>query len=273
MMQSCRFRTSDIIMTLYTWRITHMAPIALQLYSLREDCPGDFPGVLKSVAEMGYDGVEFAGYHGFEATELKKILDDLGLKVAGTHTGIDTLLGDEFEKTVEFNKILENKFLIVPGLPEERTSSIAAWLDTAEVMNDIAAKLKEHGMATGYHNHWVEFTEMDGKLPWDEFFAATSEDVVMQLDTGNAMHGGAEPLHYLEKFPGRARTVHLKEFKTGADAVLIGDGEVDWAKCFKLCETVGGTEWYIVEQESYPEPNTPMESVKKCIDALKAMRS
>ena len=250
-----------------------MIPIALQLYSLRAECPKDFPGTLKAVAEMGYDGVEFAGYHGFEAKELRKILDDLGLKAAGTHTGLDTLLGDEFEKTVEFNATLGNKYLIVPGLPEERTSSIAAWLDTAKVFDEIAEKLAAHGMKTGYHNHWVEFTPMDGKLPWDEFFGATSADVVMQLDTGNAMHGGAEPLHYLEMFPGRAGSVHLKEFKEGGGPVIIGDGIVDWKKCFDLCENVGGTEWYVVEQESYPEPLTPIESVAKCIDALKAMRA
>ena len=248
-----------------------MIPLAIQLYSLREDSPKDFPGVLKAVAEMGYDGVEFAGYHGFSAKDLRSVLDDVGLKVAGTHTGLDTLMGDELEKTVEFNKTLGNQYLIVPGLPEERTGSIAAWLDTAKVMNEIADKLAEIDMFTGYHNHWVEFEAKDGKVPWDEFFAATNDNVVMQLDIGNAMHGGAEPLHYFEKFPGRAKTVHLKEFSATKEAVNIGEGDVDWDKVFTLAETKGGTKWCIVEQESYPDGLSPMECARVCIDNIRAM--
>lgn len=244
-------------------------PIALQLYSIREDCAKDFSGTVKAVAEMGYDGVEFAGYYGLEAKEIKKILDDLGLKVAGTHTGIDTLLGDELEKTIEFNKILENKFLIVPGFPGEYTNSKDAWLKTADIMNEIAEKLEPHGMMTGYHNHSAEFQPMEGELPWDIFFGATNKDVVMQVDIGNAMHGGGEPVPMLEKYPGRATTIHLKEFSATDDKAVVGEGDVDWDEVFELCETVGETEWYIVEQESYAYP--PLECVKRCIENLREM--
>ena len=84
-------------------------PIALQLYSVRENCQKDFPGTLKAVAEMGYEGVDFAGYYDYDAKAIRKMLDDLGLGVAGCHTGLNTLLGDELAKTVEFNRILGNK--------------------------------------------------------------------------------------------------------------------------------------------------------------------
>jgi len=97
--------------------------IALQLYSVREDCAKDFEGTLKAVAEMGYEGVEFAGYYERSAENLRAILDNFGLKVAGTHIRIDALLGEELGKTVEFNRVLENKFLIVPSLPAEMLSS------------------------------------------------------------------------------------------------------------------------------------------------------
>lgn len=244
-------------------------PIALQLYSIREDCAKDFAGTVEAVAEMGYDGVEFAGYYDLSAEEIKKVLDDLGLKVAGTHTGIDTLLGDELEKTVEFNKVLENKFLIVPGLPGKYTNSKEAWLKTADIMNEISEKLKPHEMLTGYHNHSAEFQPMEGELPWDIFFGATNEDVVMQLDIGNAMHGGGEPIPMLKKYPGRAKTVHLKEYSATNDKALVGEGDVDWDELFELCETVGGTEWYIVEQESYAY--SPLECVKRCIENLREM--
>ncbi len=244
-------------------------PIALQLYSVRKDCEKDLPGVLAAVARMGYEGVEFAGYYGRSAQELRKMLDDVGLKVAGTHTSLASLLGDELERTVEFNQILGNKYLIVPGLPRERTGSRAAWLETARLFNEIAERLKPYGMLTGYHNHAIEFQPLEGELPWDTFFGNTNPEVVMQLDTGNALHGGANPVPFLERYPGRARTVHLKEYSATNDKALIGEGDVNWAEVFRLCETIGNTEWYIVEQESYAYP--PLECVERCLQALKAM--
>ncbi len=244
-------------------------PIALQLYSVREDCARDLPGTLTAVARMGYEGVEFAGYYGRSATELRKMLDDLGLKVAGTHIGLDTLLGDNLPRTVEFNRTLGNRFLIVPGLPEERRNSRAAWLQTAHLFDEIAEKVADEGMVVGYHNHHIEFVPMEGELPWDTFFGHTRQDVVMQFDTGNALHGGADPVVFLERYPGRALTVHLKEFSRTNENALIGEGEVRWQDIFRLCETTGGTQWYIVEQESYAFP--PLECVDRCLRALKAM--
>lgn len=137
--------------------------IALQLYSVREDCAKDFDGTLKRVAEMGYEGVEFAGYYGRSVENLRGILDDLGLKVAGTHIGIDSLLGEEYEKTVEFNRTLGNRFLIVPGLPAEMLSSKPKCLETASLFNDIAEKLRKEGMRIGYHNHMMEFKTVNGR--------------------------------------------------------------------------------------------------------------
>lgn len=244
-------------------------PIGLQLYSVRHDCERDLPGTLKAVAKMGYDGVDFAGYYGYDANEIRSMLDDLGLKTCGAHLGLNTLLGDELKRTVEFQRILGNKYLIVPGLPESRRNSRAAWLETAGLFNEIAEKLEPEGMLTGYHNHSIEFTPMDGEMPWDTFYGNTRKEVIMQLDTGNALHGGADPVPFLEKYPGRAITVHLKEYSKTNDKALIGEGEVRWDDVFRLCETIGGTEWYIVEQESYAYP--PLECVGRCLKALKEM--
>lgn len=247
-------------------------PVALQLYSVRENCASDLPKTLEAVANMGYEGVEFAGYHGRSADDLRKMLDNLGLRVAGTHISIDALLGDELQRTIEFNHILGNRFLIVPWLPEERRSSKTAWLETAHLMNEIAERVRPEGMRVGYHNHAIEFQPIDGDLPWDIFFRAATPNVVMQLDTGNAMHGGVSPdgiLEIIERYPGRAATVHLKEFSSKNERALIGEGDMEWQEFFSLCETIGGTEWYIVEQESYAFP--PIECVRRCIKNLKEM--
>jgi sugar phosphate isomerase/epimerase len=104
---------------------------------------------------MGYVGVEFAGYYDRSADQLRKMLDDNGLVCCGTHTGLDTLLGDKLQPTIEFNKTLGNKYLVVPSLPEKYTASRQAWLDTAKVFNELAEKVKPHGMLVGYHNLWM----------------------------------------------------------------------------------------------------------------------
>jgi len=243
--------------------------IAVQLYSVREDAKKDLPNVLKAIADMGYEGVEFAGYYERSAQDLRGMLDDLGLQVAGTHIGLDTLLGGNFARTVEFNQILGNNFLIVPGLAKERTATKAAWLETCGHFNTIAEKLKPLGLKTGYHNHHTEFTPLEGELPWDIFFGNTSSDVVMQVDTGNALHGGCNVVPFVEKYPGRALTVHLKEYSKTNDKALLGEGDVDWISAFKLCEGVGATQWYIVEQESYAYP--PLECIARCRQKLRAL--
>lgn len=244
-------------------------PIALQLYSVRRECEKDLPRVIESVAEMGYEGVEFAGYYGYSAKDLRRLLDDCGLQVAGAHVPLDSLLGDAFERTIEFHQALGNRFLIVPWMPEDRRADRQGWLQCARLFDELAEKVKPYGMRVGYHNHDFEFKPLDGELPWDIFFGSTREDVVMQLDTGNALQGGGQPTAFLEKYPGRAVTVHLKEYSAADENALIGEGDVPWAEVFRLCERVGGTQWYIVEQEKYPYE--PLECARRCLEALKAM--
>ena len=219
---------------------------------------------------MGYEGVEFAGYYDRSAKDMRKLLDDNGLKCCGTHTQLDTLLGDNLAKTIEYNKTIGNKYLIVPGLSGKYNSSHQAWLDTAKLFNELAEKVKPEGMLVGYHNHSTEFKAMDGELPWDTFYGNTTEDVVMQLDVGNAIHGGVDPLPYIYRYPGRAITVHVKEFSKTNNKALVGEGDVNWRAIGALCRAVGKTEWYIIEQESYA--GTPLECVDKCLKNVREMR-
>ena len=250
-------------------------PIGLQLYSVKAECAKDLAGVLKAVARMGYEGVEFAGYHGRSAEELRKMLDDLGLKCCGSHTRLPTLLGEELEKTIEFNRVLGNEYLIVPWLDETYRASVDAWKATAEKFNGIAERLRPLGMKTGYHCHLGDFVAMGGETAWDVFLSHTRPEVVMQLDTGNALAAGVDVTPYFSRYPGRAITVHVKEHKKehGTDqshGVLIGDGDIDWPAMLKLCETVGKTKWFIVEAERM-EPLGAMDAVEMCLKRLRAM--
>jgi len=244
-------------------------PIGLQLYSVRHDCDKDLPGTVAAVAKMGYSGVEFAGYYKRSAKELRQMLDDNGLKCCGTHIGLETLLGDALPATIEFNQAVGNKFLIVPGLAEERTSSRKAWRETARIFDELAEKVRAHGMRVGYHNHSIEFKPLDGEMPWDTFFGNTRKDVIMQVDFGNCIDGGADPVSFIRKYPGRAATVHVKEYSRTNPKAYVGEGEVNWKDLFKLLETSGGTEWYIVEYEVEGMP--PLDSVKRCLENLRKM--
>jgi len=246
---------------------TGKIPVGLQLYSVRRECAKDLPAVLEYVAKTGFAGVEFAGYHGRDAGGLKKLLDANGLKCCGTHTALDTLLGDKLNATVEFHKTIGNKFLIVPSLPKERVADAKACQETAKLLTDIAAKVKEQGMLTGYHAHAGDFKKFEGETVWDLIFSNSSRDVVMQLDTSNCLGGGGDPVAILKKYPGRAKTIHAKEHG-GPKGAVIGEGVVKWWEVFDVCESTGGTEWYVVEHES---GSNPLESVKGCYEAMRRM--
>jgi sugar phosphate isomerase/epimerase len=246
-------------------------PIALQLYSVRDDCARDFFGTIAEVAAMGYAGVEFAGYHGASASDLRKVLDDNGLLVAGTHAGFNTLQDDVLEATIEYHLTLGCKNLVVPWLPEETRSTVEACKATAEKLNVISEKLKPHGMRTGFHCHEGDMHAIDGgKSAWDLLAEYTTSDFILQYDTANGMAGGADPVQPILDWPGRGLTTHLKEWSGEHGAKVIGEGQIPWAKVFEACETVGGTEWYVVEHESY-EGMTPLEAVNACLKNLRAM--
>jgi sugar phosphate isomerase/epimerase len=243
-------------------------PIALQLYSVRNDCAKDLPGTLAAVGKMGYQGVEFAGYYGRTAKELRKMLDQNGLKCCGTHTGLNTVTGDALQKTIEFNQTLGNRFLNVPSLPHDKVASKQAVIDTAKQFTELAAAVKSQGMRVGYHAHGPDFKKFDGETVWDIFFSHAGPDVMMQLDIGNCLGGGGDPYAILRKFPGRTATIHIKEFG-GKPGAVIGEGTIRWKEMFELCETIAKTEWYIIEQEAYAGP--ALDNVERCLAAMHKM--
>ncbi|HTL16486.1 MAG TPA: TIM barrel protein [Patescibacteria group bacterium] len=239
-------------------------PVGLQLYSLRDQCKNDLPGMLKAVSKIGYKGVEFAGYHGRSATELRKMLDDNGLVACGTHTPYESVLPDKLQETIQFNHTIGNKFLIVPWM---EAKSKQGWLDKAAMFNELSAKLKPEGMFIGYHAHAHDFEKFDGQSAWDIFFGQTKPAVIMQLDTSNCCDGGADPVAVLHKYPGRVRSIHIKANGGGPDAV-VGEDKVNWPEVFAFCETKGGTQWYVLEHESASDP---LSAVTRSFEALKKL--
>ena len=246
--------------------------IGVQLYSVRQDCAEDFDGALAKIAAMDFEGVEFAGYYkyGTAPKDLKKRLDDLGLKAAGTHIGISTLKGDALPKTIEFHKIIGCNYLIVPSDPDFTHPEKSKVL--AEAFNRAAAVLKAEGMFCGFHNHKTEFDLFEGKTYWDLFAERTHKDVVLQLDVGWAVAAQVDPANLIRKHPGRSRTVHFKPTVLAVDidkAAIIGQDSVDWMEVIKACSDAGGTEWFTIEQELYPGDKSPMECTQLSLEGLK----
>jgi sugar phosphate isomerase/epimerase len=241
-------------------------PVGVQLYSVRQAAAKDLSTVLEAIGKMGYKGVEFAGYYGWDSKpkELRKLLDGNGLKCCGTHTGLETVTGDNLKATAELHAILGNSFLIVPSLEAKDAQD---WLDLAKRFNEIAAKAKTLGMRVGYHAHAGDFQKLGNTTSWEIFFDNTSPDVIMQNDMGNCMSGGGDPVAILKKYPGRSASVHLKEFG-GPEAAVIGQGVIPWAEVFQVCETTGGTAWYVVEHEVGDDP---MGNIKGCLEGLRKM--
>jgi sugar phosphate isomerase/epimerase len=246
-------------------------PIGLQLYSVRSECAKDLPGTIAKVAKMGYQGVEFAGYYDYKAKDLRKLLDDNHLVCCGTHTAWETLADDKLAETIEFNKTLGNKYLICPWLQPNDKNPKEAWLSYAKRFNVLAEKVKAHGMYVGYHAHQHDFTPLDGTTGWDIIASNTSKDVIMQLDLGNCMDGHGDPVTYLQRYPGRAVTIHLKEWSATNKKAMIGEGDVKWAEIFKLIHQAGKTQWYIIEEEKDAVP--PLQGAEISLTNLKKMRT
>lgn len=250
-------------------------PIGLQLYSVRDALGKDFEGTLKQVAEMGIEGVEFAGNfgkYGKDPEGLRKLLDSLKLKAAGTHTGANNLVGDKLKETVAFYKTLDCKFLIVPG--DGRFTDPEKSKDFAKLMNDAAEALKADGLFTGYHNHDSEFRKKDGdKTYWDLFGERTNKEVIMQQDMGHTMWAGADPTASVRKWAGRVKTTHIKNrpAKGSGKKPFVGEDNFDWKAYVTACYEVGGTEWFTIEQEEYPDGKTSLECTKISLDGFKAV--
>ena len=228
-------------------------PVALQLFSVRGECQKALAATLEGVAEIGYQGAEPWGYGGesldwmgHSCSDIRRMYDDNGLTCCGIHLRTEALLGDNLARTIEFNQVLGNRFLVIAA-DKPRMSAVDTIMQLAGILNDTVDKLKPEGMFCGYHAHGFDFVQFDGRTAWDILFSNTRQDVIMQMDIGNCAGGGGDPIAILKKFPGRAKSVHLKDHG-GPEGAVIGEGEADWPVIFRLCEGTQGTEWYVVEE-------------------------
>jgi len=235
-------------------------PIGVQLYSVRSDFNRDVPGTLAAIKKIGYDGVEFAGYANKTAADLKKMLDDNGLKAAGSHIqgGLPKLQGDGLQQEVDFNKTLGNDRLII-AMGNART--VDQWNKMADDFSAVAAKLKPFGLRIGYHNHTAEFTAVDGQIPEYLFFDKASPDVFVQLDVGHCLHAGGDPVAVIKKYPTRLVSTHIKDWNPTTRGDIVGEGSVKWPDVLAACASCPNLQWYTIEEEV---TMSGLGSIEKC---------
>lgn len=243
-------------------------PAALQLYTLRDETTKDFTGTLEKVAEIGYKGVEFAGFGGLAASQMKAVLDRLGLKAMGSHTGLD-LLKNKLDEVIEYNLEIGNPYVICPWAKYETKED---YLEAAKFYNTVGEKCRNKGLQFCYHNHAFEFNTFDGEFGLDIIYRETDPELVKaEIDTYWVQYAGLNPAEYVKKYAGRCPLVHLKDMEAGEDKHFaeVGNGIMDIGAIAAAAKE-GGAQWFIVEQDKCKRP--ALESVKMSFDNLKKMK-
>lgn len=248
-------------------------PTGLELYSVRDELQKDLMGTVRKVAAMGYEVVEFYSpywqWTPAYAQEVRKLLDDLGIRCLSTHNSRQALEPEGLKKSIELNRILGSKSIVMASAG--RASTEDDWKRVAEILTQASATLKPLGMESGFHNHQTEFKDAGGFRPIKVLAANTPKEVTLQLDCGTCVEVGYDPVAWIKENPGRIRSLHLKEWGKGEGyRYLFGEGEVPWKELLDAAETVGGAEFYLIEQEG--SRFSSLETVEKCLANFRKLR-
>lgn len=266
-------------------------PIAVQLYSVRDDFEKDARATLEKVKKMGYDGVEFAGLAGNSPEQIKAWCEELGLTPISAHVPYVDMLKNPYEVLSDYAKI-GCKYVAVPYLMPEHRPSSPNFPFVVEFISILGKAAKKLGMQLLYHNHDFEFLKIDGKYALDILYDTVPAELLQtELDTCWVNVGGENPAEYLLKYTGRAPVVHLKDFdgqKSENMYELIGikTEKKEETKAFEFrpvgmgkqnfpaildASKKAGAEWVVVEQDKASIGLTPMESIKASIDYLRSL--
>jgi sugar phosphate isomerase/epimerase len=250
-------------------------PVGLELYSVREGFTKDPIATLRAVAKIGYEVVEFwAPYFLWTpqyAKDIRKLLDDLGVKCNSTHNDTASFTEEGLKKAVELNQILGSKYIVCASAG--RSETLDGWKTVAAMLTKASDVLRPLNMRTGYHNHRLEFVSFNGTRPMEVIAANTPADVMLQLDVGTCVDAGSDPVAWINANPGRIRCLHCKDWAPGAlreYRVLFGEGVAPWAKIFEAAEARGGVEYYLIEQEG--SRFSELETAEICLATWRQMR-
>ncbi|MEK4059788.1 MULTISPECIES: sugar phosphate isomerase/epimerase family protein [unclassified Paenibacillus] len=246
--------------------------IGLQLYTLRDLTALDFEGTLRKVAELGYQGVEFAGYGDIPAEQMKLLLDELGLQGFSSHVSLEAMRKD-LQKEIDYLKTIGAAYMICPFLmPEDRPQSSEEWSKLFSELQEIGTEVSKQGLIFGYHNHDFEFIGQAGEHnAFDGMFMQTTPAAVqVEMDVCWVQFAGQHPIEYIHKYAGRLPLLHLKDFSTDEQGQMItlelGQGSVNLPAVIDA-SAKAGVQWLIVEQDVCQNP--PLESISNSYSWLK----
>ena len=251
-------------------------PVGLELYSVRDALKQDPEGTVRNVAQMGYQVVEFyAPYFDWtdaQAKQMRKLMDDLGIRCNSTHNGAEQFDPKNISRARDLNLILGSKYVVLAW--SDPKTGPDGWKLVADTLNSAAETLESSGLKPGYHNHQAEFTGAVGQRPMDTLAKSTKPSVMLQLDVGTCVEAGSDPVAWIRANPGRIRSIHCKDWSPDADKgykVLFGEGVTDWKGIFAAAESVGGVEYYLIEQEG--SRFSEFETARKCLQTYRSMRA
>ncbi|WP_276298779.1 sugar phosphate isomerase/epimerase family protein [Halorussus lipolyticus] len=229
---------------------------AIQLYTLRDlDVP--LPELLERVGDTAFEAVEFAGLGDSDPEEISDALDSAGLDAAAAHVGIEDLEAD-LDSVAETYRTLDCDRIVVPYLDETHFASQQAVADTGRRLQELDARLSDHGVSLGYHNHDHEFTglgDADAESAFDQLADETGID--LELDVGWATAAGRDPIDLLDHLRGRVPLVHLKDV-ADTTPVELGEGDLDIEACVRAADEAG-TEWLVYEHDQPEDPETSLK--------------
>jgi len=221
--------------------------IALQLYSVRDCCntAEEFIHTLKAVKALGYDGVEFAGYHGLSAQELKNHLTEIGLDAVASHQSVDEL-ENHLDELIAYNNTIGCKNIVCAYSP---TKDMAEMTHLEQVLQSAIARAVAEGISVLYHNHSHEFEPIDGVLPIDMI----QQYCMLELDTYWVFSSKNDPAAYLKSHANKIGLIHLKDGGMDANPCAIGEGKNDIQAIINASLEIGA-KWLIVENDD-PVPD------------------
>jgi sugar phosphate isomerase/epimerase len=249
-------------------------PVGLELYSVRNELQKDLLGTVRSVAKMGYQCVEFFGpYYEWTtdyARQVRAELDELRVQCYSTHNGLEALTPAGIGKAIDLNKILGTRYLVNSSAGNLHT--LDDWKRAADILNTANDTLKAQGLHVGYHNHDAEWKRVEGKKPIEVLAATLDKSIMLQLDVGTCLEAGSDPVDWINRNPGRIRSIHLKDWSPQKQyKVLFGEGIAPWKKIFAAAEKTGGVEYYLIEQEG--SDYSELESAQRCLAAYRTIHS
>ena len=262
-------------------------PVGYQMYSAREEAKKDLKKICRELKAMGYDGVEFAGFYGHSAEEIKEILAETGIAAVSDHVSAADLERDLFG-VIAFHQAIGCRYIAIPSLGREERPGEAGFAKMLCKMNRWGRVCKEAGIQLLYHNHDFEFVTVSGMYGLDFLFDAVDPELLKtEIDVCWVKYAGVDPAEYLRKYAGRAPLVHMKDFVgkkgEGTPYALIGQTEkategvpFEYRPLGHGCQDMkavteaaidAGAEWLIVEQDDWYN-RSPMEQAKESIDTL-----